>query len=180
MTEEELNREINKWFNNHYNSLIYQVKRHIAKDRMSMYADELLSHVILWTLERTPEMKEQMLRDGKLENYILRTCGLQLRSSTSPFYREARRFKMSARSGVTEVDDVEDEGVTSVEADPLYQCLIREMKNLHWYYQKLLEEKWINGLTFQQMRIKYGITLSSLKTDLNVAYDLIREKCKTC
>jgi hypothetical protein len=180
MTEEELNREINKWFSKNYNSLISQVKQHICKDGMRMYADELLSHVILWTLERSHEMKEQMLRDNKLENYILRTCGLQLRSSTSPFYREARRFKMSARSGVAEIDDIEDEGISSVEGDPQYQCMVREMKNMHWYYQKLLEEKWINGLTYQDMRIKYGITLASLRHDLNLAYDIIRKKCQTC
>jgi hypothetical protein len=180
MSELELNKEMNRWFRENYDSLIYQVKRNIAKDGMSMYAEELLSHVILWTLERKPEMKEQMLRDNKLENYILRTCGLQLRSSTSPFYREARRFKMSARSGVAEIDDIEDEGLSSIEGDPQYQCMVREMKNMHWYYQKLLEEKWINGLTYQDMRIKYGITLASLRHDLNLAYDIIRTKCKTC
>lgn len=180
MSEEQLNREINKWFNENYDSLIYQVKHNIAKDSMSQYADELLSHVILWTLERSPEMKEQMLKDNKLENYILRTCGLQLRSSTSPFYRESRKFKMSARSGMSDVDDVADEGITSIESNPYYQCMISEIHNLHWYHQKLIEEKWINGLTYQDMRLKYGITLSSLKSDLNVAYDIIREKCKTC
>ena len=180
MTEEQLNKEINKWFNENYESLLYQVKRNICKDGMSMYSEELLSHVILWTLERKPEMKEQMLRDNKLENYILRTCGLQLRSSTSPFYKEARRFKMSARSGVSIVEDLEYEGISSVEGDPQYQCMIKEMQNMHWYYQKLLEEKWINGLTLQDMRIKYGITLASLRHDLNLAYDIIRTRCQTC
>jgi hypothetical protein len=180
MTEEQLNKEINKWFNKNYDSLLYQVKTHICKDGMRMYSEELLSHVILWTLERSHDMKAQMLADNKLENYILRTCGLQLRSSTSPFYREARRFKMSARSGVSEIDDILDEGISSVEGDPQYQCMIREMENMHWYYKKLLEEKWLNGLTLQDMRIKYGITLASLRHDLNLAYDIIRTKCKTC
>jgi hypothetical protein len=180
MSELELNREIDRWFRENYNSLLYQVKRNIAKDGMSMYAEELLSHVILWTLERKPEMKEQMLRDNKIENYILRACSMQLRSSTSPFYREARKFKMSARSGVAEVDDILDEGSTSIESNPQYECMMREIKNLHWYHQKLIEEKWINGLTYQDMRIKYGITLSSLKSDFIIIYDIIRKKCQTC
>jgi hypothetical protein len=180
MSELELNREIDRWFRENYGSLIYQVRNYIAKDGMTMYAEELLSHVILWTLERSHAQKEQMLRDNKLENYILRACSMQLRSSTSPFYREARRFKMSARSGVAEVDDIEDEGITSVEGNPQYQCMVREMENMHWYYKKLLEEKWINGLTLQDMRIKYGITLASLRHDLNLAYDIIRTKCQTC
>jgi len=180
MTEEQLNKEINKWFDKNYNSLLHQVKTYICKDGMSMYSEELLSHVILWTLERSHDMKAQMLADNKLENYILRTCGLQLRSSTSPFYREARRFKMSARSGVSVVEDLEYEGISSVEGNPQYQCMMKEMQNMHWYYQKLLEEKWINGLTLQDMRIKYGITLASLRHDLNLAYDIIRKKCKTC
>lgn len=180
MTEQELKIELDRWFRDNYNLLISQVKANICKDGMTMYADELLSHCILWTLERSHEMKEQMLRDGKLENYILRCCSMQLKSSTSPFYREARRFKMSARSGVSEVDDIEDEGLTSVEADPTYQCMMREIPKLHWYYQKLLEEKWTNHLTYQEMRIKYGITLASLRHDLNIAYNILREKCKTC
>ena len=174
MTKNELDREINKWFNKNYKSLISQVKHNIAKDGMSMYAEELLSHVILWTLERSDEMKEQMLRDNKLENYILRTCALQLKSSTSPFYREARRFKLHSRSGA--MPEMFDDS-TYLEDNELYECMIRELNNIHWYYKKLVEEKWFNNMTYQDIRKKYGITLASIRTDLNIAYNLLREKC---
>ena len=174
MSEEELRRGLDRWFRNNYESLLYQVKHNIAKNGMTMYAEELLSHVILWTLERSHEMKEQMLQDNKLENYILRTCSMQLRSSTSPFYREARRFKLQVRSGA--MPEMFDD-FTYLEDNELYECMIRELNNIHWYYKKLVEEKWFNNMTYQDIRKKYGITLASIRTDLNIAYNLLREKC---
>lgn len=177
MTEEELRRGLDKWFSKNYKSLLHQVKNNICKDGMTQYTEELLSHVILWTLERPHEMKEQMLLDNKLENYILRTCALQLKSSTSPFYREARRFKLHARSGA--MPEMFDDS-TYLEDNELYECMMKEIKELHWYYQRLIEEKWMNKMSYQDMRQKYGITLDSLKTDLNIAYNILHQKCNLC
>jgi len=174
MTEEELKRGLDKWFRDNFQNLQRQVSQNIAKDGMNGYSEELLSHCVIWFLERPREQKIQMLQDNKIENYILRCCSMQLKSSTSPFYREARKFRMGIRNA--ELPEMFDTS-TYLEDNELYECMMREIKELHWYYQRLIEEKWNNKLTYQDLRKKYGITLASLKNDLNTAYNILHNKC---
>jgi hypothetical protein len=54
---------------------------------------------------------------------------------------------------------------------------MKELDELHFYYRTLIEDKWMNGMTLNQMREKYDITLSNLSKDLKVAYAIIKEKC---
>jgi hypothetical protein len=81
---------------------------------------------------------------------------------------------MSSRSGAMPEMIVEDD---SLENDPLYSCMMRELNNMHFYYKTLMEDKWMKGMTLNQMRDKYDITLSSLSKDLKIAYEIIRTKC---
>lgn len=175
MTKEELDRGINEWFGKNYLYLRREISNNICKDGMNDYTDDLLQYMVMWFLERSDEQKEQMLRDGMIENYILRGASIQLKSSTSPFYSKIRKFKMSVREGEG-LPDGEYEN-DSYENDPLYQCMMRELDNMHFYYKTLIEDKWMNGMTLNQMRDKYNITLSSLSKDLKIAYEIIRTKC---
>jgi hypothetical protein len=176
MTKEELDKEINKWFSKNYLYLRKEIANNICKDGMSVYTDELLSYMVLWFLERSDEQKEQMLKDNMIENYILRGASIQLKSSTSPFYSKIRKFKMSAREGL-QLPEGSTFDNNPIEDDELYQCMMEELENIHWYYRTLIKDKWFDGLTLNQMRDKYDITLSSLSKDLKLAYAIIREKC---
>ena len=182
-----IERRLNNFVSEHYEWLLKEVKKNIAKGKMSEYAEDLLHHVILDLYKMDGGKITQLLDDEKIKWYVLSGCGLQLRSSTSPFYRIHRRTKMSSRENYSGGGDHEFNFAGSVgileqeyvpyEGDPLYDCMMEEIKNLHFYYRILLEEKWIRGMTIQQMRDKYGITLSSLTKDLKVAYEIIRTKC---
>jgi len=55
--------------------------------------------------------------------------------------------------------------------------MMKELGEMHFYYRTLIQDKWFEGMTLNQMRDKYNITLSSLSKDLKVAYAIIREKC---
>ena len=184
MTKEE---KINKFVSENYKWLLNEVKKNIAKGKMSEYAEDLLHHILLDLYKLSEGKLDQLLNDGKMKWYILSGCGLQLRSSTSPFYRIHRRTKMSTRENYSGGEDHEftftggmgilEQVYVPYEEDPLYQCMTKEMENLHWYYRTLIQDKWIEGLTLNQMREKYGITLSSLSKDLKIAYEIIRTKC---
>jgi hypothetical protein len=84
---------------------------------------------------------------------------------------EDHEFHFSGTKGILEKE------YTPYEGDPLYDCMVEEIDNLHFYYRTLLEDKWFKGMTLNQMREKYDITLSSLSKDLKVAYAIIKEKC---
>ena len=175
MTKEELDRGINKWFSENYLYLRREISNNICKDGMNDYTDDLLQYMVMWFLERSDEQKKQMLEENMIANYILRGASIQLKSSTSPFYSKVRKFKMSVREGAGLPDGYDDE--VSYENDPLYQCMMRELNDMHFYYRTLIQDKWFDGLTLNQMREKYNITLSSLSKDLKIAYAIIREKC---
>lgn len=184
MTKEE---KINTFVSEHYEWLMKEVKKNIAKGKMTEYGEDLLHHILLDLYKLSDEKIDQLLDDEKMKWYILSGCGLQLRSSTSPFYRVHRKEKMSARENYIGGGDHEfnysgtkgilEQEYIPYEGDPLYDCMMDEIESLHWYYRQLIQDKWIEGLTLAQMREKYGITLSSLSKDLKVAYEVIRTKC---
>jgi hypothetical protein len=178
---------LNSFVSEHYKWLLKEVKKNIAKGKMSEYAEDLLHHVILDLYKMDEGKITQLLDDDKMKWYLLSGCGLQLRSSTSPFYRIHRKERMSARENYSGGDDHEfnysggigilEREYVPYEEDELYICMMREIENMHWYYRTLIEDKWIEGLTLAQMKDKYGITLSSLSKDLKISYAIIREKC---
>ena len=184
MTKEE---KINKFVSENYSRLLSEVSKNIAKGKMSEYQTDLLHHIILDLYKMEEAKIDQLLNDGKMFWYLLSGCGLQLRSSTSPFYRIHRKQKMSARENYNGGDDHEfnysggrgilEQVYTPYEEDELYICMMREIENMHWYYRTLIQDKWIEGLTLAQMKDKYGITLSNLSKDLKISYAIIRERC---
>ena len=187
MSRENIDKRINEFVSQNYKWLLSEVKKNIAKGKMFDYAEDLLHHVILDLYKMDEGKLNQLLDDEKMKWYILSGCGLQLRSSTSPFYRIHRKLKMSARENYTSGDDHEfhfsgtkgilEQVYEPYQEDELYTCMMEEIENLHFYYRILLEEKWFKGMTLNEMRDKYNITLSSLSKDLKVAYAIIREKC---
>jgi hypothetical protein len=184
MSKEE---RINKFVSENYNKLLSEVSKNIAKGKMSEYRTDLLHHILLDLYKMDEGKVDQLINDGKMFWYILSGCGLQLRSSTSPFYRIHRKEKMASRENYVGGKEHEfnysgtkgilEQEYIPYEGDPLYDCMVEEIDNLHFYYRTLLEDKWFKGMTLNQMREKYDITLSSLSKDLKVAYEVIRTKC---
>lgn len=183
-----IEERINEFVSQNYNWLMSEVKKNIAKGKMSEYAEDLLHHVILDLYKMDEGKITQLLNDEKMKWYILSGCGLQLRSSTSPFYRVHRKTKMSSRENYTSgTSDYEfsfsgNKGILEqiyepYEGDPLFECMQEEIDSLHFYYRTLLQDKWIRGMTLNEMREKYNITLSNLTKDIKIAYAIIREKC---
>jgi len=182
-----IERRLNNFVSEHYEWLLKEVKKNIAKGKMSEYAEDLLHHVILDLYKMDGGKITQLLDDEKIKWYVLSGCGLQLRSSTSPFYRIHRRTKMSTRENYSSGGDHEfnfagtigilEQEYIPYEGDPLYDCMIQEIENLHWYYRTLIQDKWIENMTLNQMKEKYDITLNNLSKDLKIAYTIIRTKC---
>lgn len=171
-----LKDKLNKWFSQNYEHVRYEVKRNIAHSQMTPYADELLSVCTEAFLNKTEAQQQQMLDDNKIENFILFCCGMQIKSGTSPFYREVRGHRMLVRSGMEKYDNhpLEEEDPTKTE---LWACMERELDDLGFYYKTLITEKWMNHQSYKAIRKKYGITLNSIQRDIAYTYNHIREKC---
>ena len=176
MTKEEIDKRVDEWFRKNYLYLRREISNNICKDGMNVYTDDLMQYMVLWFLERSDSLKQDLLEKGLISNYILRGASIQLKSSTSPFYQKIRKFKMSVREG-NQLPEGSTDDHSALENDALYQCMMRELQNLHWYYRTLIQQKYFEGLTLNEMRQKYNITLASLTKDIKIGYAIIRERC---
>ena len=181
MTQEEENEVIRKreeWFRKHFPKLQKEIKYNITKTTgpMSSYDSDLTQIAVLQFLNKPLEVQKQMLDDNKVENYILVTAGMHIRSSSSPFYNQVRKHKMSARSGALP-DRTNEDDEFLLENQDFYQCFQREFPKMHYYFRTLLEEKYMNQLTFDEIREKYNITKMSLHQDVKAGLAYLRCKC---
>jgi len=158
--EEKINKYIGKW----YKWLDREVKNNIAVGGMSEYAEDLLHHIILDLYKLNDAKITQMVEDDKLRWYILRGASLQLRSSTSPFYRLFRKELMQSRENHTHRESESHSGVGQgileqvyepFDGDPLYVCMMKELENLHWYQQTIMNRYWIEGWTLDKLYKHY-------------------------
>jgi len=186
MTKED---KINKYINTNYKWLLGEVKQNIAKDGMREYAEDLLHTIILDLYNLADEKITQMIDDDMLKWYILRGCGLQLRSNTSPFYRLHRREKMQSRdnynhnspeasdsfSGMGILDSVYEPYDSLI--DDLTKCMEANLDELGFYYRTLVEKHFIEKWSLQRIHEYYQISKNHIIKDINYALDYIRTNC---
>ena len=183
MTKDIKNR-LDEWVRKEYKWIGREIRTNIAVGKMGDYADELLQEMMLQLYNMKEKKIEELLDNGKLKWYVLTGAGMQLRSSTSPFYQRIRKHKSYAReaglagsdSNIFErIDDTEE-----LSTEHYFSCMQREIENLHWYHKTLLTEYWIQGLHLEDLHQKYKISKRHLTKDLNAAILTIREKCTEC
>ena len=176
-----IEKRLNKWVSEEYEWLLGEISTNIANGRMSEYATDLLHHILLDLYKMDPEKIEGMLDNGKLKWYVLRGAALQIKSQTSPFYRIHRKEKMNARSGVIDLGmyDIESYEIEDPDkGETLDDCFQRAMGEIHWYLRTLLEQKIIQGKTYQELYEYYNISKTHLIRDINEALRDVRHICK--
>ena len=180
MTKETKNR-IDDWVEERYEWLLGEIRTNIAKSAMSQYADDLTIHMIETVYFQPEEKVIQMLDDDKLGWWLLTGASMQLRSSTSPFYRIYRKEKgWSREEGIegsfTNVFDRPDEPYD----DSLMECFQEEYNGLSWYLKEIMSKYWYEGYTLQEIHQYYNISKNHLVKDINKAINQIRQACNDC
>jgi hypothetical protein len=177
----ETKDRIDKWVGERYEWLLGEISTNIAKGKMSQYADDLTIHMIE-TLYSQPEDKiNQMMDEDKVGWWLLVGAGMQLRSSTSPFYRIYRQEKgWSREQGLEGSFNNIFERPDEPYDDSLMECFQKEYKNLHWYLQAIMNKYWFEGQTLTEIHKYYNISKLHLTKDINKAINIIREKCNNC
>ena len=88
---EELRDRVNKWFAENWNHFVSEVRTNIMKGIMGDYCDDICAFMYEEFCKQSPEKIEQMLRDDKVLNWMLRGTSFQIKSSSSPFYSKYRK-----------------------------------------------------------------------------------------
>jgi hypothetical protein len=183
----QINAKVTQWY-----PKMYRDSMQISGANFEKYGDDLLAFVLEDFL-CNKDLKYQYkvaVQDNKLPNYIGYSMGLQIKSSSSPFWFRYRKEGYNSRGiylvedGREEIDPLVEIGEEmDVEFDsPAYvkndlDCVRYALEQLHWYDKILIEEYYIKGLTFRDMHKKYNISLNSLKKDINSALAKIKNIC---
>ena len=177
----ETKKRIDDWVGENYVWLNGEIKTNIAKAQMRQYADDLTIHMIETIYTQDEEKVVQMLEDDKLRWWLLTGASLQLRSSTSPFYRIYRKEKGWARE-----DGIEGSSRSIFERpfepynDDLYECFLQQYNDLDWYLKTIMNRYWFEGQTLQDIHEYYNISKRHLIKDVNTVVNIIRDACKDC
>lgn len=165
--------KVNRWINDNYERL-YENACKIIPNRDK--AGDCLHLCILSLLEYSAEKQQKLYEGGKLENYITMCVNTQYKSSTSPYYTKHRKQSMME----TEYVEWKHYDVMEEEVDEYQQvcdCIFSSIDELHFYYRALLNDKFIEGLTYAQMNEKYRISKNSLLKDVKVGVEMLKQKC---
>jgi hypothetical protein len=184
---EQINAKVTQWY-----PKMYKDSMQISGTNFEKYGNDLLAYCLedfLCNKDLDYQYKVSCI-DDKLVNYIGRSMALQIKSSSSPFWFKYRKEGYNSRGiylvedGKEELDPLIEMGEEmDVEFDsPAYvkndlDCVRYALEQLHWYDSHLINDYFIKGLTYQDMHIKYGITLNSLKKDINSALKNIKKLC---
>ena len=175
----ELRDKVNRWFERNWNHYLNEVRTNITKGIMSDYTDDICAFMYMEFMKQSPEKIEQMIDDGKVLNWMLRSTSFQIKSKTSPFYSRYRKKRANmvptyfAESSYNQHD--------AVELDDYFQCMMEclseESDLLDWYEKKLIDMKYLKQMTYNQIVETYGFSLVSTKKHLNKALDKIEQYC---
>ncbi len=141
--------------------------------RSKEVAEEIVQMVVLSFLEMSDERKMDIINNGKLEHFITKGVALNFHSSTSPYYRLHKKRKHNELYDVHPQQEEEWRHIYHERCD----CVEEAVKQLHWYNQHLIKEKFYEGLTYNQLHKKYNISLNALVRDIKESLIIIKEKC---
>ena len=194
MTDSEKRDQINAKVTQYYPKM-YRDSMQIAGANFEKYGSDLLAYCLedfLCNKSIDYQYKISCI-DEKLPNYIGYSMGLQIKSSSSPFWFKYRKEGYNSRgiylvedgsveidpSVEIEVDEIDDEFDSPYYIKNDLDCVRYALEQLHWYDRILVDDYFIKGLTYSSMHKKYNISLNSLKKDINSALNKIRKICSS-
>ena len=164
----------------------------IAGTNYEQYGEDLLAWVLEdFLVNKSLEYQYKVACiDDKLPNYIGYSMAIAIKSSSSPFWFKYRKEGYNSRGiylaedGSMEIDPLIEMGEEiDVEFDsPEYiknelDCVRYALTQIHWYDAHLLNDYFINNMTYASMHKKYGISLNSLKKDISKAIKEVQKIC---
>ncbi len=187
LTQEEKKTMVNIAIEKSYPKL-YQDFRRITSYNHQQFEDLLLFCVHEFLTKKSIDYQFKVaVIDNALPNYFGRSMSLNLRSSTSPYWHKYRQegyisrgvyeFETDSQFVQGEFDEIKDMLSPATEIDP-YECMMQAIDKLDFYHKPLLIDYYLNGMTFTQMKEKYGIHLPYLKKAVTSAIKQIQQHCK--
>ena len=188
LTEDEMKEMIAIKIKQHWPKMVADSKR-VSSYNYEKYGEDLLAFCLsdLISKKPLPYQFQLIVQDDKLCNYIGKSMSLNIRSNTSPFWARYRKEGYSYRGTylVEQGDTIQPDQLTYIDenfdlpehqVDPM-SCVLKALDNLDFYHKALVTDYYIKQMTYKQLHEKYGITLISLKKDVQKGLKLIKQQC---
>lgn len=185
---EQINAKVTQWY-----PKMVKDSMQIAGTNYEQYGEDLLAWVLEdFLVNKSLEYQYKVaVEDNKLPNYIGYSMAIAIKSSSSPFWFKYRKDMYNnrglylAETGEEEMVPIAEIGIDEIDEEfdsPEYiknelDCVRYALTQIHWYDAHLINDYFINNMTYAAMHKKYNISLNSLKKDINKALTNIKKIC---
>jgi DNA-directed RNA polymerase specialized sigma24 family protein len=161
---------INNYINEHYQEILGKVKGVTKNHELT---EDLLQDCILAFLEKGPDYISKIVRDNKVQHYLVRMCHIQFNSSTSPFYTKYRKTSFKTRS-IENYDFKQEESELKEDKTKLSKDIKLYIGNLPLFEKTISHRHLIEGVSQREMSRYYNIN----RTHISASIDNVKKNIK--
>lgn len=155
--------------NNYINKHFKEIKQKIyAVTRNHQNTDDLISDCILSLLEKGPDYLSQLLRDNKVQHYLVKMAYIQYNSSTSPFHLKYRKNNQLQSLDNTHKELEEEKKDEEYNIDKFASDVKIYIGKLPFYQRELATQHFIQGKSQRKMSKQYNINRVHISKDINL------------
>ena len=190
--EENMRVAVNMKVEQHWDKMVKDSKQ-IAGSNYHLYGQDLLMFTIsdFLTKKDIAYQYKVAVTDDKLLNYLGRAMALNIKSNTSPFWTNYRKYLYNTR-GIYEIEYEGTNGdpinyeVTTIDEDfdlePKYKsatdCMQWAVEQLDFYYGALVDQYYYQKKTFVEIAEYYNIPKYAVIKDIKEAKKILKQHCK--
>jgi hypothetical protein len=185
LTDKQKRDAINEAITRHYPKMLQDEKRITSYNSENW--NDLLSFCLtdLLTKKSLDYIYELTVVNNKLPNYMGRSMSLNLKSKTSPYWFQIRKYTYNTRgSYIVDYDEFDkhehfelsDPDLTLEQLNP-HECMLAALEKIDFYHRQLVTDFYLNGMTYKDIHKKYGITINSVRRDIKQGIQLIQQHC---
>ena len=161
---------INNYINEHYQEILGKVKGVTKNHELT---EDLLQDCILAFFEKGPDYISKIVRDNKVQHYLVRMCHIQFNSSTSPFYTKYRKTSFKTRS-IENYDFKQEESELKEDKTKLSKDIKLYIGNLPLFEKTISHRHLIEGVSQREMSRYYNIN----RTHISASIDNVKKNIK--
>lgn len=171
---------INNYINEHYQEILGKVKGVTKNHELT---EDLLQDCILAFLEKGPDYISKIVRDNKVQHYLVRMAHIQFNSSTSPFYT---RYRKASRKS-SPIEDYEIEQLPTEKKEDK-EKLANDIKiyigKLPLFDKTIANRHLVDDVSQREMSRYYNINRTHISASIdltkkNIRMNFNRDKYKT-
>jgi DNA-directed RNA polymerase specialized sigma24 family protein len=156
---------INNYINKHFKEIKQKIK---AVTRNHQNTDDLISDCILSLLEKGPDYLSQLVRDNKVQHYLVKMAYIQYNSSTSPFHLKYRKSLKLQSLDDTHKEVKQEQNGEEYNTDKFAKDVKIYIGNLPFYQKELATQHFIQGKSQRKMSKQYNINRMHISKDIKL------------